>query len=160
MAGPRGTVPPDPPTFIGSPLVLCKPRVCWANGGTLQVEFYSVIGQSLPTSLQLFSLFVYLEFLPFCLCQTQLSSGAPLAGVPYICQISEIKFLLSSFFFSFCLSSSAGVGRTGTFITLDVMLQRISKEDSIDVFGFVRQMRYQRNFMVQTEVIFSCGLNG
>ena len=32
------------------------------------------------------------------------------------------------------------------------MLQRISQEDSVDVFGFVRQMRYQRNFMVQTEV--------
>ena len=47
---------------------------------------------------------------------------------------------------------SAGVGRTGTFVTLDVMLQRISQEDSVDVFGFVRQMRYQRNFMVQTEV--------
>ncbi|XP_068670555.1 receptor-type tyrosine-protein phosphatase F-like [Montipora foliosa] len=46
---------------------------------------------------------------------------------------------------------SAGVGRTGTFVTLDVMLQRISQEDSVDVFGFVRQMRYQRNFMVQTE---------
>ena len=38
-------------------------------------------------------------------------------------------------------------------MTLDVMLQRISQEDSVDVFGFVRQMRYQRNFMVQTEVL-------
>ena len=50
----------------------------------------------------------------------------------------------------FCFS--AGVGRTGTFITLDVMLQKISDEDCIDVFAFVRQMRYQRNYMVQTEV--------
>ena len=59
--------------------------------------------------------------------------------------------VLPGLFFSFPLS--AGVGRTGTFITLDVMLQRISQEDNVDVFGFVRQMRYQRNFMVQTEVV-------
>lgn len=73
--------------------------------------------------------------------------------------MSDIRNKITSFvlFFPFCLSFSAGVGRTGTFITLDVMLQRISQEDSIDVFGFVRQMRYQRNFMVQTEVIFCRG---
>lgn len=62
--------------------------------------------------------------------------------------MSTWPWLISLLFYSY----SAGVGRTGTFITLDVMLQRISQEDSIDVFGFVRQMRFQRNFMVQTEV--------
>ncbi|EDO43854.1 predicted protein, partial [Nematostella vectensis] len=46
---------------------------------------------------------------------------------------------------------SAGVGRTGTFITLDSMLQRAAQEGTIDVFGFVRQMRNKRNLMVQTE---------
>ena len=62
--------------------------------------------------------------------------------------MSTWPWSISLLFYSY----SAGVGRTGTFITLDVMLQRISQEDSIDVFGFVRQMRFQRNFMVQTEV--------
>ena len=47
---------------------------------------------------------------------------------------------------------SAGVGRTGTFITLHAQLRRIRTEDNLDVFGFVRSMRYQRCFMVQTEV--------
>ena len=47
---------------------------------------------------------------------------------------------------------SAGVGRTGTFITLFTQLQRMAKEKNLDIFGFVRNMRYRRNCMVQTEV--------
>ncbi len=47
---------------------------------------------------------------------------------------------------------SAGVGRTGTFITIDYMLKRIEAEGTIDIFNFVRQMRYRRNYMVQTAV--------
>lgn len=97
---------------------------------------------------------MYLELLPLSLCQTQLSAVSPLAGVTYMSDTRN-KNLFFCPLFSLRLYFSAGVGRTGTFITLDVMLQRISQEDSIDVFGFVRQMRYQRNFMVQTEVIFS-----
>lgn len=47
---------------------------------------------------------------------------------------------------------SAGVGRTGTLITVDVELQRAQKEGVVDPFDYVLQMRQQRNHMVQTEV--------
>ncbi len=51
---------------------------------------------------------------------------------------------------------SAGVGRTGTFITLFSQLKMIRMEHKIDLFGFVRSMRYNRCCMVQTEVIALC----
>ena len=47
---------------------------------------------------------------------------------------------------------SAGVGRTGTFITLDAMLERINVEKSINIFEFVSNLRKQRVLMVQTLV--------
>ena len=47
---------------------------------------------------------------------------------------------------------SAGVGRSGTFITLHSQLQHIATEGTIDIFPFVQQMRYRRCHMVQTEV--------
>ncbi|KAL3320495.1 hypothetical protein Ciccas_000822 [Cichlidogyrus casuarinus] len=46
---------------------------------------------------------------------------------------------------------SAGVGRTGAFIVLDIQLERIRCERTVDVYGCVRALRSQRNFMVQTE---------
>ena len=47
---------------------------------------------------------------------------------------------------------SAGVGRSGTFITLDYMLERIKMEKSINIQEFVAGLRRQRMFMVQTVV--------
>ena len=47
---------------------------------------------------------------------------------------------------------SAGVGRTGTFIMLDSMMDRLRSEDSINVYEFLHQMRDQRMHMVQTQV--------
>lgn len=48
---------------------------------------------------------------------------------------------------------SAGVGRTGTYITIQSMLQMIEEEGRLDVFNFVMGMRHERNLMVQTEVL-------
>ncbi|XP_055365802.1 receptor-type tyrosine-protein phosphatase eta [Betta splendens] len=46
---------------------------------------------------------------------------------------------------------SAGVGRTGTFIAIDRLLFQIERENSVDVFGIVHDLRMHRPLMVQTE---------
>ena len=44
---------------------------------------------------------------------------------------------------------SAGVGRSGTFIALDRILQQIRKSDIVDIFGIVYSMRRERvSFLV------------
>ena len=49
---------------------------------------------------------------------------------------------------------SAGVGRSGTFIVLDRLLQHIEEHDWVDIYNMVYEMRLYRNMMVQTEVRF------
>ncbi|XP_077565336.1 receptor-type tyrosine-protein phosphatase O isoform X2 [Stigmatopora nigra] len=46
---------------------------------------------------------------------------------------------------------SAGVGRTGTFVALDRLMQHIREQDFADVLGLVSEMRSHRLSMVQTE---------
>uniref|UniRef100_A0A1X7U806 Uncharacterized protein n=1 Tax=Amphimedon queenslandica TaxID=400682 RepID=A0A1X7U806_AMPQE len=45
---------------------------------------------------------------------------------------------------------SAGVGRTGTFMAIDMGLQQAEKEGGIDIISIINRMRQQRMFMVQT----------
>uniref|UniRef100_A0AAY4E4G0 Protein-tyrosine-phosphatase n=1 Tax=Denticeps clupeoides TaxID=299321 RepID=A0AAY4E4G0_9TELE len=46
---------------------------------------------------------------------------------------------------------SAGVGRTGTFIALDRLMQHIREHEYADILGMVSEMRSHRLSMVQTE---------
>ena len=55
------------------------------------------------------------------------------------------------FYFSLHVCS-AGVGRSGTFIALDCILDQINEENTVDIKGVVKKMREKRMLMVQTVV--------
>ncbi|KAG7256351.1 hypothetical protein CRUP_024883 [Coryphaenoides rupestris] len=50
---------------------------------------------------------------------------------------------------------SAGVGRTGTFIVIDGMIDMMHGEQVVDVFGFVSRIREQRCQLIQTDMQYS-----
>lgn len=64
------------------------------------------------------------------------------------CSLSSVR---SSSVLSVC-GSSAGVGRTGTFVVLDRVLQQLDSKGTVDLYGCVFDLRLHRQHMVQTEV--------
>ncbi|NWX83098.1 PTPRE phosphatase, partial [Nothoprocta pentlandii] len=52
-------------------------------------------------------------------------------------------------------SRFAGVGRTGTFIVIDAIIDMMHAEQRVDVFEFVSRIRNQRPQMVQTDMQYS-----
>ena len=53
---------------------------------------------------------------------------------------------------SVCGVCSAGVGRTGTYIALDVMIDQTEKEREVNFFTTVDNLREDRCHMVQNKV--------
>ena len=51
------------------------------------------------------------------------------------------------------MMSSAGVGRTGTYLAVDYLLSQAMTEGQLDVHRYVRQLRAQRMHSVQTLVV-------
>ncbi|XP_054360994.1 receptor-type tyrosine-protein phosphatase S isoform X5 [Mirounga angustirostris] len=81
--------------------------------------------------------------------------GVPEYPTPFLAFLRRVKTCNPPDAGPVVVHCSAGVGRTGCFIVIDAMLERIKPEKTVDVYGHVTLMRSQRNYMVQTEDQYS-----
>ncbi|XP_024914548.1 protein tyrosine phosphatase receptor type Db isoform X3 [Cynoglossus semilaevis] len=77
--------------------------------------------------------------------------GVPEHPTPFLAFLRRVKACNPPDAGPMVVHCSAGVGRTGCFIVIDAMTERIKHEKTIDIYGHVTLMRSQRNYMVQTE---------
>ncbi|XP_072008598.1 receptor-type tyrosine-protein phosphatase delta isoform X26 [Engystomops pustulosus] len=77
--------------------------------------------------------------------------GVPEHPTPFLAFLRRVKTCNPPDAGPMVVHCSAGVGRTGCFIVIDAMLERIRHEKTVDIYGHVTLMRAQRNYMVQTE---------
>nr|KAF6434290.1 protein tyrosine phosphatase receptor type D [Molossus molossus] len=77
--------------------------------------------------------------------------GVPEHPTPFLAFLRRVKTCNPPDAGPMVVHCSAGVGRTGCFIVIDAMLERIKHEKTVDIYGHATLMRAQRNYMVQTE---------
>jgi len=70
----------------------------------------------------------------------------PQGILKFIKQMNEVYSLEKGPILIHC---SAGVGRTGTLVALDSLLQQVQEEGEVSIFNTVCDLRHQRNFLVQ-----------
>ncbi|XP_054161906.1 tyrosine-protein phosphatase Lar-like isoform X2 [Oppia nitens] len=77
--------------------------------------------------------------------------GVPDHPTPFLMFLRRIKTMNPPEAGPLIIHCSAGVGRTGCYIVIDSMLERLKYENTIDIYGHVTCLRAQRNYTVQTE---------
>ncbi|XP_072315626.1 receptor-type tyrosine-protein phosphatase alpha isoform X1 [Eucyclogobius newberryi] len=78
--------------------------------------------------------------------------GVPFTPIGMLKFLKKVKNCNPVYAGPIVVHCSAGVGRTGTFIVIDAMLDMMMSERKVDVFGFVTRIRAQRCQMVQTDM--------
>ncbi|XP_058271158.1 receptor-type tyrosine-protein phosphatase alpha isoform X3 [Hemibagrus wyckioides] len=78
--------------------------------------------------------------------------GVPFTPIGMLKFLKKVKACNPQYAGPIVVHCSAGVGRTGTFIVIDAMLDMMAAERKVDVFGFVTRIRAQRCQMVQTDM--------
>uniref|UniRef100_A0A8C4Z9Z8 Receptor-type tyrosine-protein phosphatase alpha n=1 Tax=Gadus morhua TaxID=8049 RepID=A0A8C4Z9Z8_GADMO len=78
--------------------------------------------------------------------------GVPFTPIGMLKFLKKVKNCNPQYAGAIVVHCSAGVGRTGTFIVIDAMLDMMTSERKVDVFGFVTRIRAQRCQMVQTDM--------
>ncbi|KAG7525159.1 receptor-type tyrosine-protein phosphatase mu isoform X1 [Solea senegalensis] len=86
-------------------------------------------------------------------------TGWPDHGVPYHATgllgfIRRVKSKTLTNAGPMVVHCSAGAGRTGCFIVIDIMLDMAEREGVVDIYNCVRELRSRRVNMVQTEYVF------
>uniref|UniRef100_A0A672JHA3 Receptor-type tyrosine-protein phosphatase epsilon n=1 Tax=Salarias fasciatus TaxID=181472 RepID=A0A672JHA3_SALFA len=81
--------------------------------------------------------------------------GVPFTPIGMLKFLKKVKAVNPSYAGPVVVHCSAGVGRTGTFIVIDSMIDMMHMEQRLDVFGFVSRIREQRCQLIQTDMQYS-----
>uniref|UniRef100_A0A8C8YUQ8 protein-tyrosine-phosphatase n=1 Tax=Prolemur simus TaxID=1328070 RepID=A0A8C8YUQ8_PROSS len=81
--------------------------------------------------------------------------GVPFTPIGMLKFLKKVKALNPAHAGPIVVHCSAGVGRTGTFIVIDAMMDMMHAEQKVDVFEFVSRIRNQRPQMVQTDMQYT-----
>ncbi|XP_028651130.2 receptor-type tyrosine-protein phosphatase epsilon isoform X4 [Erpetoichthys calabaricus] len=133
---------------------------CWTYGNTrVAVEDFTVL---VDYTIRKFCVqYQASDGTKSCRCVTQLhftswpDFGVPFTPIGMLKFLKKVKMVNPSFSGPIVVHCSAGVGRTGTFIVIDAMINMMHTEQKIDVFGFISRIRDQRSQLVQTDMQYS-----